>query len=1293
MQGQMLNAIREYILMRGGRMTKWKGDAASFAPSAGWAVSFLALPAAVFSTTMLVGATQVKAADECGLPVAGVVTCDATTYTTGPADDIIYSTSTGLVVNLNDTTLVIGTVTLGAEVIGTNADAALNLIAGNITVAGTALSAGLVALTDGTGLATVDMSGGTVATTGDDVFGLLALQLGLADATATISGGDVATAGSDAHGIVSVVADAASTAVATANMTGGTVTTTGDVADGLHAENDGLGDAIVVVSGGDISTAGQEAYGAMAWVVNADSTAAASATMEGTVSTAGADAAGLVARNDGLGIATATLAAGDISTAGDNGYGVLSLVDNAVSMASATAAITGGTISTAGMQADGLRAKNAGLGAATATLAAGDVSTAGDNALGVLSVVDNTASMAAATATIMGGSVTTTGAGADGLRAENGGLGDAVVDVAGGGVSTVGDLAYGALAWVVNPTSTATATATMDEGTIVTAGADARGLAAQNDGLGAAAATIAAGDISTAGDFAQGVVSVITNASSGADATTIMNGGNITTTGVGAAGLAAVVAGSGDAVVVMTGGNVEAQGNAVGIAALAELGGSYYVDVSGGTVKGGIVDSYGAAAIYVSSLPGGTIDIGAAAIVDGSASGLAIWEGNGSAAAETVVTSAGTVIGDAWLGFADDTFNLTGGSYTGTIFGDYPSLNSADDGNDTFNWSAGTLAGGVNLGNGSDAVEISASEYDGSQVLDGGDDTSRTDGFVDELTLSGLTVTANGSDIINWEVATVSGGELTIADGAWSVGTAGEAGTGVFLTDGGDLEALDALALDGNLSIASGSTFIGTGGGAGIYSVTGNVTNAGIITTQDGVVGDTFTVGGNYAGANGQLLVDVDFGTASSDLLVIEGDVVGSPTAVSVRDVTSGTANGEDVLVVDVTGTTKAGDFALAGGPITSGAFLYNLDLIDGGWYLTTDFSPAAPIYEAYPQALLALNGLPTLQQRVGNRYWRGEDLPGPAETVFCKDASQNFRCAVDGEKADYYAEKGGRGPATVEGQAIWGRIEAAHSHVEPYRSTTDAQYDTDVWKLQAGLDGVLSETESGKLVGGVTAHYGRVFTDVSSVYGDGSLSTEGYGLGANLTWYGENGFYVDGQGQFSWYDSNLNSDSLGRLVKGNDATGYALSIEAGKRIGLSGDWTVTPQAQLVYSSVDFDSFTGPNGELVSLEDGDSLRGRLGLSVERDHVWKGEEGDLRRMHLYGIANVYREFGGGTKVMVSGTSLVSQAERWTGEIGIGGSYNWADDKYAVYGELNASTGFENFADSYRLGGSVGLRVKW
>ncbi|WP_183664272.1 autotransporter outer membrane beta-barrel domain-containing protein [Phyllobacterium trifolii] len=48
-------------------------------------------------------------------------------------------------------------------------------------------------------------------------------------------------------------------------------------------------------------------------------------------------------------------------------------------------------------------------------------------------------------------------------------------------------------------------------------------------------------------------------------------------------------------------------------------------------------------------------------------------------------------------------------------------------------------------------------------------------------------------------------------------------------------------------------------------------------------------------------------------------------------------------------------------------------------------------------------------------------------------------------------------------------------------------------------------------------------------MFGKGSIDTDGYGFGGTLTWLGQNGFYVDGQTQLNWYDSDITSDTLGQ--------------------------------------------------------------------------------------------------------------------------------------------------------------------
>ena len=163
------------------------------------------------------------------------------------------------------------------------------------------------------------------------------------------------------------------------------------------------------------------------------------------------------------------------------------------------------------------------------------------------------------------------------------------------------------------------------------------------------------------------------------------------------------------------------------------------------------------------------------------------------------------------------------------------------------------------------------------------------------------------------------------------------------------------------------------------------------------------------------------------------------------------------------------------------------------------------------------------MQERVGNRYWTE---PAPPEEVFCKDPTQNFRCKVSPQQAGYYAG----GQPVIESNGIWTRIDGLHSHIEPRVTTTGTDYDTDIWQLQAGLDGLLHAAEDGsRLIGGINFHYGNASSNMTSIYGDGGIDTDGYGFGGTLTWLTQNDFYVDGQASVTWFDSDLSSDTAGR--------------------------------------------------------------------------------------------------------------------------------------------------------------------
>ncbi|WP_457103714.1 autotransporter outer membrane beta-barrel domain-containing protein [Mesorhizobium sp. URHB0026] len=102
---------------------------------------------------------------------------------------------------------------------------------------------------------------------------------------------------------------------------------------------------------------------------------------------------------------------------------------------------------------------------------------------------------------------------------------------------------------------------------------------------------------------------------------------------------------------------------------------------------------------------------------------------------------------------------------------------------------------------------------------------------------------------------------------------------------------------------------------------------------------------------------------------------------------------------------------------------------------------------------------------------------------------------------------------------------------------------------------------------------------------------------------------------------------------------------------------------------------------------------RLGLSLDHETQWQDRTGRAEHTNLYGIANLYYDFGDGSSVDLAGNNLSSRSEQLWGGLGVGGTINWADDRFSVFGEAVARTGLENFGKSHALTGSLGLRVKW
>ncbi len=868
------------------------------------------------------------------------------------------------------------------------------------------------------------------------------------------------------------------------------------------------------------------------------------------------------------------------------------------------------------------------------------ITTTSVSAFGLHARITNSASTATAMALLTDGDIETAEESAYGLYAQTEGLGATQAQMDGGSVTTEGDIAHGLHSRIINTASTATATALLTGGDIETAEESAYGLYAQTIGLGATQAQMDGGKVTTEGELAFGLISQIKISTSTATSSVLLTDGDVETTGIFAYGLYALTGGLGLASAMATGDStVTAEGvNADGISTMISRAEATYEVVVSDTavVKGG---SGSGAGIHTQSVAGstGTIGIAAGATVDGS-TGLA---GIVDDAGNTTMTINGTLKNGIAAGAGDDVANLNAGSVS---------------------------TGGVAMGDGSDNVTIAAgADITGITLLDGGDDTLIADGFIDEITLVDQALSVPGTFLTNWEDVIVAGGSLTITNGALSVGI--DTGHGLLVTNGGIVDAGGALALTGNLVTTAGGIFDGTGLGAGVYSISGTLQNNGIVTTQDGAAGDMITVAGNYDSQGGAFYLDsyLDDGSSGmSDRLAVAGNTSGSTQVFVNNDGGPGGITGrgatDGIMITDIGGSSD-GQFEL-GARAYGGVFEYGLFQADGqDWYLQTtnlrDQGVMAP-FVGYSLRTFGrqING--SYDERTSNRagWQRGTVTDGLSST-------SNADLVTDVPTPIVIEEI----PSSRGG--VWGRMIGNLSDADGslLGGFNDVSYDETLWALQSGLDLVIGQQSSGTWIGSVFGHYGQIDTDSTNVttgLSAGSVDTNGYGGGVSLTFEANSGFYLDGVATYTRYD--LDEVASDGSFGSTHANGWVVSGEVGKEIALSDRFSMTPQVQLIWQSINIDAFIDSSGVNTSFSNADSLEGRLGSTLA--YMVNPNT------RIYTRANIVHEFMDSPVATVAGTPLTLGLDD-SGYV-VGGGAQWSNTAatMALWAEGDYRAAFNN-----------------
>ncbi len=662
-------------------------------------------------------------------------------------------------------------------------------------------------------------------------------------------------------------------------------------------------------------------------------------------------------------------------------------------------------------------------------------------------------------------------------------------------------------------------------------------------------------------------------------------------------------------------------------------------DVTVGSVSAGVINTLSvvdSAAVISNATVNNSFSVNnSAVVVTGSTVNTDIV---GSANQESITLGGGTVVsGDISAAAGNDTVLLAGADVSGTILGgddadtitvQAGSVNGVDAGagNDSLSYVGGTVNGVIQGGLGSDTLTVSGTaDLSTVSLLDGGDDASSGDGQIDTITFAGSSYSISSSLLANWEQVVVEGGTLSFTDNALTVSD--EPGQGLFVRSGGVFDAGDTFALTGNLTVESAAFFLGIGAGISNYSVSGSVTNNGSISLQDGVVGDSFAIGGDYAGG-GVLAGDVNLDTLTADVFTVAGNTAGQ-TTLNFIDVGNDLGQDGQVLVVDVTGTSNAGSFRL-GQALRSGPFQYDLEQLNGDWFLVAKLANASSLFTAAPSLSLEL-----ASQQLGTWRERNGGL----------DASNRPKLWVRGLAGD------GEYQVDTNPKLMVG---------------IDRQYSG--YELGLSLPGVVNTKTEFRWVPGVMLGYSQ--TEARLQDGSGQVDAGGESLGVYSTFV-KGRYYLDLVLKGQQLDTEIESGVDGIGVK-YDATILTASAEVGSEFTVWSNWRLEPQVQLAYHTLDQDDFQDQNGSTVSLKSGDSVIGRAGLRLSYP-----QQRSSALIVPYVRADVTHEFDGGSTIRLNDNEFSAEARGtdFAGSVGVTAAYRngWSGYLQAKYRDGDISNG--------------------
>ncbi|SMG62100.1 autotransporter outer membrane beta-barrel domain-containing protein, partial [Cedecea sp. NFIX57] len=197
-----------------------------------------------------------------------------------------------------------------------------------------------------------------------------------------------------------------------------------------------------------------------------------------------------------------------------------------------------------------------------------------------------------------------------------------------------------------------------------------------------------------------------------------------------------------------------------------------------------------------------------------------------------------------------------------------------------------------------------------------------------------------------------------------------------------------------------------------------------------------------------------------------------------------------------------------------------------------------------------------------------------------------------DGEMQSVRSRRGDLQNGSQDEGGVWGRYLNNNTHVH---AAGTAAYRLEQNGMELGGDKILN-VGNDRLALGLFGNYSK--NNLKQDRGNSS-SVDSWGTGVYATWFGAQGYYVDGVVKYNHFSTNVRSQTeTGRSVTGNfDQNGLGASLETGYRFTLPAAMFVEPYVRASYFTADGKDVKLSNGLEAKADRLQSIRGEAGVSA------------------------------------------------------------------------------------------------